>query len=144
ILLASGPSVSSQDVEEPVIADSAFANCSTQKVVVLVVDPSRLADEAWVLPSFKPQAERAVLTVFTAGTSPSAQPPSDTLRAINAEFWTESITESVPAILSLSGLTLEDQRIFNAAGRELYGPHCKKVDGNHGLHVVVEEGPPGL
>ena len=52
------------------------------------------------------------MTVFKRGASPSVLLPSPELKAMNAQFWTDSVTEAVPAILARVGLTLEEQRIF--------------------------------
>jgi hypothetical protein len=114
VLLASGPTASctrsSEAAYDPTLL-AAFAESIRQKLLVLVIDDP-LHDESWFAEWLQPKSDRAVLTVFKSGADPSALLPSDALKAVNAQFWKDSVTEAVPAILSLSGLTLEDQRIF--------------------------------
>ncbi len=114
VLLASGPATTVTQTTDPA-ADptqlSAFAEPMRQKLLVLVIDENGLAGESWFA-DWLGKPDRAVLTVFKNGASPGALLPSEDLRAVNAQFWKDAVTESVPAILSLSGLTLEDQRIF--------------------------------
>jgi len=86
-------------------------------VLVLIVGQKGLTDRKWFaewLPDHAPAdfPDRTALTVFQAGADPPSLLPTDALRAINAQFWKDSVTEAVPAILSLAGVTLESQRIF--------------------------------
>jgi len=114
VLLASGPTAtcahSLEDASDPAQLTS-FAEASRQKLLVLVVDEP-LHDQPWLADWSETKPGHSILTVFKSGVSPTALLPTDALKAINAQFWKDSVTEAVPAILSRSGLTLEDQRIF--------------------------------
>jgi hypothetical protein len=114
VLLASGPTASctksSDSAIDPTLLN-AFSEPTRQKLLVLIVDDS-LNDESWFADWLQEKPDRSVLTVFKSGASPTALLPSDGLKDVNAQFWKDSVTEAVPAVLSRSGLTLEDQRIF--------------------------------
>lgn len=115
VLMGSGPNITMDETIEHA-ADpsslSAFQESSRQKLLVLISDARGIADQSWFAPWLTWKPDRAVLTVFQGGASPPALLPTDALRAINAQFWDKSVTEAVPAILSLVALSLDDQRIF--------------------------------
>jgi hypothetical protein len=115
VLLASGPNTSVSEVWESAANPAslkAFQEPLRQKLLVILCGGQPVADLAWFAPWLERKPDRAVLTVFRKGASPTALLPDGPLRALNAQFWDKSVTESVTAILSLAGLTLEDQRIF--------------------------------
>lgn len=92
----------------------AFAEPDTQKVLVLVGDdtyPLNLEPymEHWLAAG--PTAR--VLPVFprSAKTSVGALLPTE-LSQINSDFWTTSITQTIPTILSLANITPHSPRIF--------------------------------
>jgi len=115
VLLGSGPSITMDQTIE-YAADpsslSAFQESTRQKLLVLIVDQRGIADQPWFPAWLTQKPDRAVLTVFQRGASPTALLPSKELRAINAQFWDKSVTEAIPAVLSLVALSLDDQRIF--------------------------------
>jgi len=89
-----------------------FTDGKRQKLLVMVCDKSTpLACRPW-FSEWLNSAPGSVMTVFPAGASPSSLLPTDDLKKINACFWTKSVTECVPAILSRAGLTSEEHRVF--------------------------------
>jgi hypothetical protein len=115
VLLASGPNTSVIEEWESAADPTAlkpFQEPLRQKLLVILCGGTPVADLPWFAPWLEQKPDRAVLTVFRKGASPDALLPDGPLRAINSQFWDKNVRESLTAILSLTGLTLEDQRIF--------------------------------
>lgn len=115
VLLGSGPNITVNETIEYAADPSqlnAFRESNRQKVLVLIVDQRGIANQPWFAPWLIQKPDRAVLTVFPAGASPTALLPTPALQAINAQFWDKSVTEAIPAMLSLVALSLDAQRIF--------------------------------
>ncbi len=93
VLMASGPGVTSGE----------YQSFGEKLLVLLCAAP---------MPQANGIAGNNTLTVFRKGASPTTYLPEGPLRALNAQFWDRNITECIPAILSRSGLSLPDQRIF--------------------------------
>jgi hypothetical protein len=89
-----------------------FTDVNRQKLLVIVCDDSApLTDRSW-FSQWQTAAPESTIPVFPAGANPAALLPSDDLRKINVSFWSKSVTEAVPAILSSAGLTAEEHRVF--------------------------------
>src|SRR5262249_42579511 len=83
--------------------------------------------------------------------------PEDPIAIAQQIAWRSFPREGFPQLLSspLCGRMSSDTKMQNAPtimrqhqehvqDLESYGRHRKRVDGNHALHVVVQEGSPGL
>ena len=102
-----GMVTTSDPLREPV-----FGEPDRRRLVVIVGDGGTpFSPPPWLVPWQSAQTD-SVMTIFPSGSNPAALLPTDALRAINASFWSKSATEAVPAILSSSGLTLEEHRVF--------------------------------
>jgi hypothetical protein len=89
-----------------------FTEPDRRKLLVIVCDKTEpLANAAWFA-KWQAASSTSIITVFPAGASPPALLPTDDLRQINASFWSKSVTETVPVILSSAGLTPEEHRVF--------------------------------
>jgi TIR domain len=92
--------------------DKSLADVNRRKLLVMVCDPATpLEDRPW-FSQWEVLAPGSILPVVPVGASPPALLPSDDLRKINVCFWSKSVTEAVPAILSSAGLTAEEHRVF--------------------------------
>lgn len=116
VLLTSGLAASHREAASVTTSDPTketfFADANRQKLLVILCDRTApLADRPW-FGKWHTAMPGSLMTVFPAGASPSTILPTDELRAINASFWSRSVTESVPAILSSAGLTAEEHRVF--------------------------------
>jgi hypothetical protein len=116
VLLTSGLAAQCIDGGAATAADPTkaafFAEADRRKLLVMVCDKTvPMADLAW-FSTWQSAAPDSIFTVFPTGANPSAMLPTDGLKAINASFWSRSVSESVPAILSSVGLTPEEYRVF--------------------------------
>lgn len=92
----------------------AHRKSSCRKLLVLVGDETTLIPPH---PSFTPwqagDPMYAVLPVFPLAAKAGVKgllPPA--FHAVNVEFWSRSVSEAIPAILAVAGLTSESPRIF--------------------------------
>ena len=116
VLLSSGMAASLRDggvltapdpLHEPV-----FREPDRRGLIVIVGDSGTPFTAPSWLAEWQSTQTDSVITVFPSGSNPAALLPTDALRSINASFFSKSATEAVPAILSASGLTPEEHRVF--------------------------------
>ena len=116
VLLTSGLAANARSggmvTSEDPTAEAWFADVNRRKLLVIVCDATApLADRGW-FSQWQTAAPESIIPVFPAGANPTALLPTDDLRKINASFWSKSVTEAVPSILSAVGLTAEEHRVF--------------------------------
>lgn len=93
-------------------AESFFGETERQKLLALICDRNiPLANRDW-FKAWQGSATASVLPIMPTGANPTTLMPTDDLRKINVAFWSNLITESVPAILSRAGLTTDEHRVF--------------------------------
>ncbi|MHB8416138.1 MAG: toll/interleukin-1 receptor domain-containing protein [Acidiferrobacteraceae bacterium] len=92
----------------------AFLDASCEDLLVLVGDPpNALTWRPFYSHWLNIPNNRRILPIFSVSAKPGVSnllPPE--LSMINVRFWVRSIVDCVPDILSLAGLTTQDQRIF--------------------------------
>jgi hypothetical protein len=89
-----------------------FRESHRRQVLVLVCDENDVNNRLWFGLWANPEpVPRRIMPVFRANSQPERWLPA-VLRAFNAEFWSQGITEVVPAVLSSAGITLDSQRVF--------------------------------
>ena len=111
VLLTSGLAANARSggmvTSEDPTAEAWFTDVNRRKLLVIVCDATApLADRGW-FSQCQTAAPESNIPVFPAGATPTALLPTDDLRKINASFWSKSVTEAVPSILSAVGLTPE-------------------------------------
>lgn len=149
-LITSGPSVVAKDLPNVRMDDPTdipeFREPGRSSLLVLVGDGvNEFAYRPWY-------ANCPVLPVLPKGKSVAKSlndPAFGTIRRINAQFWSDWISEVVPAVFSLVGLTTESQRVFISYRRIETQPLALQLFDaltHEGLDVFLDRFsiPPGL
>jgi hypothetical protein len=115
VLLASAPVATVTTIPDrpadPTAID-VFAESHRRQVLVLVCEEADVDSKSWLAPwTDQEPVARRIMPVFKEGSQPNQWLP-EILRPFNAEFWSQGITEVVPAVLSSAGITLDSQRVF--------------------------------
>lgn len=151
VLVTSGPSVMAKDLPSVRLADPTnipeFRESGRSKLLVLVGSgDTAFSYYSWcvnypVLLPVLPKG-KAVATSFN-------NPAFGDIRRINAKFWSKCISEVVPAVFALVGLTTESQRVFISYRRIETQPLALQLFDaltHEGLDVFLDRFtiPPGL